>query len=433
MTTRVLTLWAIAVAVLASACTLDQTAAPLLTGPSDFARSVTVTATPDSIHLGNSAASLGQSSTILVKVFDESGNGVPNVDVRLDILIGSTFQDCGELRPVRIVKTATDGTAISTYWAPGNPMPFPQCSGFNGTVTIQATPVGTDFQGAVSRSVSIELVPLGVILPPPGTPTPAFTFAPTPVTLNLPIIFDASASTPGANALISSYNWSFGDGSTASGVRATHAFTSTGTFTVTLTVINDRGISAATTQSVTVTASAAPTGDWVFSPTSPVVNTIIQFNAEGIQAAPGHRIDEYNWNFGDGTTPATGVLPTHAFAAAGTYNVVLTVTDNTGVKATFTKSLTVGTGKPVAVFTMSPVPPVAPGTTINFDGSGSTAATGASISTYTWLFGDGAGAGPSSSPATSHSYALAGTYVVTLTVTDNLGRIGTNTQTVKIQ
>ncbi|MFA6294346.1 MAG: PKD domain-containing protein, partial [Victivallales bacterium] len=44
-------------------------------------------------------------------------------------------------------------------------------------------------------------------------------------------------------------------------------------------------------------------------------------------------IASYAWNFGDSTT-GTGVSPTHAYAAAGTYTVSLTVTDNRGGKST---------------------------------------------------------------------------------------------------
>ena len=61
MITRGLTLWAIAVAVLASACTLDQASVPALTGPSDFATSLTLTTNPDTLVLN------GQQSVVIVQ------------------------------------------------------------------------------------------------------------------------------------------------------------------------------------------------------------------------------------------------------------------------------------------------------------------------------------------------------------------------------
>jgi PKD repeat protein len=48
----------------------------------------------------------------------------------------------------------------------------------------------------------------------------------------------------------------------------------------------------------------------------------------------------YSWNFGDGVTQ-TGATASHRFVAAGTYNVILTVSDNDGHVASATKLITV--------------------------------------------------------------------------------------------
>lgn len=48
----------------------------------------------------------------------------------------------------------------------------------------------------------------------------------------------------------------------------------------------------------------------------------------------------YGWNFGDGTT-ATGVTASHTYAAAGTYQVTLTVVDSTGANSTLAKTVAV--------------------------------------------------------------------------------------------
>jgi PKD repeat protein len=55
---------------------------------------------------------------------------------------------------------------------------------------------------------------------------------------------------------------------------------------------------------------------------------------------PDGSITGYAWNFGDSTT-GTGVSPTHTYAAGGTYNVTLTVTDNGGLTGTVTHPVTV--------------------------------------------------------------------------------------------
>lgn len=70
---------------------------------------------------------------------------------------------------------------------------------------------------------------------------------------------DASATvdpTPGGG--IQSYEWDFGDGSTATGVTANHTYTAGGTYLITLTTINNSGLSATTARPVRVDALRPP-------------------------------------------------------------------------------------------------------------------------------------------------------------------------------
>src|SRR5205814_825690 len=60
--------------------------------------------------------------------------------------------------------------------------------------------------------------------------------------------------------------------------------------------------------------------------------------------------------------------------------------------------------------------------TVNFNASGSTAEVGHTITEYAWSFGDGS---TGSGQFTTHSYESAGTYTVTLKVTDDVGRKST--------
>jgi len=57
-------------------------------------------------------------------------------------------------------------------------------------------------------------------------------------------------------------------------------------------------------------------------------------------AQGGGPIKSWQWNFGDSAT-ATDQNPSHDYAAAGTYNATLTVTDSAGVSGTATKAVTV--------------------------------------------------------------------------------------------
>ena len=74
---------------------------------------------------------------------------------------------------------------------------------------------------------------------------------------NASVSFDGSASTD-ADGHIVSYDWSFGDGGTASGTQAIHAYGAAGTYTVTLTVTDDAGLAATATATATI---ATPTSD----------------------------------------------------------------------------------------------------------------------------------------------------------------------------
>ena len=132
-----------------------------------------------------------------------------------------------------------------------------------------------------------------------------------------------------------------------------------------------------------------------------------------------------NWNFGDGTS-STVASPSHTYAAAGTYTVALTVTDNGGATNTVSKSVTVSSGTnapPVANFSAS-----TSGLTANFTDS-STDSDG-TIASRNWNFGDGSAASTATNP--SHAYAAAGTYTVALTVTDNGGATNTVSKSVTV-
>lgn len=79
-----------------------------------------------------------------------------------------------------------------------------------------------------------------------------FTATPLSGTVPLLVQLDASASTSAAAGSIDSYRWSFGDGQTAMGVSTSHTYLSTGFFSVTLTVTDNQGATASTSQLVSV-------------------------------------------------------------------------------------------------------------------------------------------------------------------------------------
>jgi len=127
----------------------------------------------------------------------------------------------------------------------------------------------------------------------------------------------------------------------------------------------------------------------------------------------------YSWTFGDSTS-GSGVSPSHTYGTAGTRTVTLTVTDNQGATDSVSARVVAGQTNvaPTADFTGS-----CNGLSCSFDGRTSSDPDGTVVG-YAWDFGDGATA---AGPTPSHAYARAGTFSVTLVVTDNNGATGSTT------
>jgi PKD repeat protein len=141
-------------------------------------------------------------------------------------------------------------------------------------------------------------------------------------------------------------------------------------------------------------------------------------------------IASYSWSFGDGGS-ASGRSATHSYNSPGTFVATLTITDFVGRSASASQTIDVAGGDvPTASFTTSPANP-AVAQTVNFNGAASKPATGRTIRTYDWDFGDGAQAS-TGGPTAAHAYSAAGTYTVTLVVTDDAGRTATATGTVTV-
>ena len=134
------------------------------------------------------------------------------------------------------------------------------------------------------------------------------------------------------------------------------------------------------------------------------------FDGTGSSDSDG-TIQSYEWTFGDGEE-AGSPSPQKDYAATGTYDVTLTVTDDGGLSSSVTHQVSVV--KPN-------VPPTAAFTTTcdyqdcDFDATASTDSDG-TVDSYAWDFGDGA-TGTGSTP--NHVYANPGTYTISLVVTDN--------------
>ena len=141
--------------------------------------------------------------------------------------------------------------------------------------------------------------------------------------------------------MITSYLWDFGDGDGGTGVTSTHQFDAAGGYPVRLTVTDNNGRTGSVSQIVTVADGTPPTAIFVSSPTAPAPGQAVFFNATQSTAGAGHRIVSYRWNWGDGKPNSSSSTVSHTFTLAGTYVVVLTVTDEAGQVGRTTKDITV--------------------------------------------------------------------------------------------
>lgn len=270
-----------------------------------------------------------------------------------------------------------------------------------GTYTITLTV--TDNNGAKASALGVATIV------PPNQPPVANAGGPYNAPSGTAIQFSGNSSHDPDGTIVS-YEWNFGNGGTASDASPSHAYSLPGNYNAVLTVTDNSG--ATSTGSATVTIANRPPQANAGGPYSGPKQTSIQFQG-GASIDPDGSIVSYAWNFGDGNT-GSGVAPNHSYTSIGNYTVSLTVTDNLGSTSSITTTANINTA-PIANAGGSYTG--LSGSAVQLNGSASNDTDGSIIS-YQWNFGDGS-TGSGESPL--HVYSSVGTYVVTLTVVDNMG------------
>jgi heat shock protein HslJ len=227
------------------------------------------------------------------------------------------------------------------------------------------------------------------------------------------VVFDGSAST--GDVPIVAWRWEFGDGTTASGEVVQHVYRNPGTFTVRLTVTDQRGQSGSVTQQIFILAPptqppptaaptqppptvaptqppptlppvqptptppppATPTAEPQPQPEPPQANAAgpstgfigepVTFDASG--SRPGSSpIVSYNWTFGNGQVSPVSPDPTVSFIynTAGDYEVTVFVTDANGLNSYASTRINIRARLDTAVWTLASIngQPLLPGTAI---------------------------------------------------------------------
>ncbi len=251
-------------------------------------------------------------------------------------------------------------------------------------------------------------------------PAVDFTFTPAQPTYQDTVTFAGTATDVDGDA-ITAYRWTFGDGGTAAVQNPTHSYPNGGTFQVTFTATDARGVTGSKTKTVTVTPrpNVAPTIVVTFTPTAPNINQDVTFTATVTDPdQPAGTEFTYEWDFGDGSAKSNVKSPVHKFAEKKSYTVSVKVTDARGGQGTATKAVVIGNDPPViGSLAATPASPIT-GQETTFVATGISDPNGDAITGHAWVFGDG---GTSSQASPKHSYFVAGTYTVTLVVTDARG------------
>ncbi|MBK7029366.1 MAG: PKD domain-containing protein [Bacteroidales bacterium] len=228
-------------------------------------------------------------------------------------------------------------------------------------------------------------------------------------------IFNDASNTNGGGA-VTSWSWDFGDPASGSLNTSTledptHLYTTAGLYDVTLIVQNFNGCSDTILRQVNV--KGAPLAD--FNSTTGCLGTPTLFWADSTLINL-NATATYHWDFGDGSTSNTRNTQ-YTYIAAGTYTVILTITDTAGCEGSRSHTLIV-TPPPTALF--SSATDNCQGQTISFNNQSTTES--GYLTSWSWNFGDGSPVQTilfPTIPDVSHIYAVTGTFNVTLTVTNS--------------
>ena len=239
---------------------------------------------------------------------------------------------------------------------------------------------------------------------------------------------------------IVSYNWTVSNGLSATTPNATFAFTSEGSYIVTLLVTDNSGGTNSASVTVTVTSpdNILPIAILNVDKNSGLINETFEFNVSN-SSDPDGNIVLYQLDFGDGTLARFATLApiSHIYKSVGVFTAKLSATDNrNGVSVETLNSvqkITINNQPPIASFSFSPI------NALTFDPitfTDTSTDPDNSIMRWSWNYGDGTTFTTTDplqkSPQKSYDKGNKD-YTVSLTVYDNFGLSSTISQPVRIE
>lgn len=219
---------------------------------------------------------------------------------------------------------------------------FPKTYGHNPTkfdvslsVEHQLAAIGFAEKNA---AVYVDIVKAGTT--PIGTaPTARFSYSPQTGAAPLTVNFDGSTSSDN-DGTITQYNWNFGDGLTGAGPQIQHVYQTQGTFTATLTVIDNDGKNNSTSHQLVVEPpNIPPTARFTANPSKGLYPLTVTLDASSSYDNDGEII-RYDWEVEDEEIP-DGKTIQHTFTEEGLFKVTLIITDNRGASASTSTQINV--------------------------------------------------------------------------------------------
>ena len=310
--------------------------------------------------------------------------------------------------------TATTRVASTTY-------------AIAGTYTIKLTITNSN---GCTQTFIFSATPVTVF------PTPVANFTNTTECMGVTTTFNSTSSTV-ATGNITGWSWNFGNptsaGNNTSNVQnPTHLFTTSGTYTVILTVTTDAGCTNTVTKQVTV--NPLPLVSFNSSLNTACAGSTITFNSTSTITSGtfnyGWRVSDNTgvFNYGVGQISSNASL-VQTFATAGTYVVREYATSGSGCIDSASKTIIIN-ANPTATIVVNPASnQICIYESVTLSSTGSLAGSGV-IAGYAWSFGDGSSS-TAANPA-AKTYASPGTYTVSLTITNSNGCTNTTSKTITV-
>ena len=318
----------------------------------------------------------------------------------------------------------------------------------DGTTRVNTSPAveSKTYTTAGTYPVSLQIIDgtgrtatanVTIVVTAPVAPVASFTPSHSSGVAPLAVTFDPAASSD--DVQIASYRWDFGGGdirTTGTAASVSKTFNTPGSYIVSLQVTDNAGLTATASRIITVNAPAnvAPVASFTSSHSSGVAPLAVTFNPAA--SSDDVQIVSYRWDFGDGDTRTmtSAASVSKTFGTPGTYTVILEVTDDVGLSATTSTTVTVMEAEmeqdpPVAAFSASPGSGVAP-LAVSFDPAASH--DDGQIVSYLWNFGDGEVRTESTAASLSKTFSTPGSYTVTLQVTDDAGLTATASRIITV-